>query len=118
MAAAVTLGQVESVNSALKDCAKFTGNCASDTVNNTGEAANDIADATPVVGHAKGGIHYAFGDRQGGDKAMKAASRTVGVIGGGFAGAAGGPAGAIAGGVAGGAAMDGIITGADSAVHG
>merc|ERR1719424_290865 len=50
---------------------------------------------------------------------MKSASRTIGVVGGGVAGVfAGGPVGAVVGGISGGAAMDGIITGADSAVHG
>lgn len=49
---------------------------------------------------------------------MKAASRSVGVIGGAVAGFfAGGPLGSMAGAVLGGAAMDGIITGVDSAVH-
>jgi hypothetical protein len=49
---------------------------------------------------------------------MKSSSRTVGVIGGGVGGfLVGGPPGAIVGGVSGGAAMDGIITGVDSAVH-
>ncbi|PAA68885.1 hypothetical protein BOX15_Mlig033190g1 [Macrostomum lignano] len=79
---------------------------------------SDFADAVPVLGHVKGAGHYAFGDREGGDKAMKAASRSVGVLGGGIAGcAACGPAGAAAGGVAGGAAMDGIISAVDSALH-
>ena len=56
----------------------------------------------PIVGHIKGGIHYACGDKDGGDNAMKAASRTIGVVGGGAVGILGGPAGMIAGGVAGG----------------
>jgi len=73
----------------------------------------------PVVGHIKGGIQYAMGDKKGGDEAMKAASRTVGVIGGGVAGfCVGGPVGAIAGGITGGQAVDGLTTGIDSAVHG
>eukprot|EP00969_Alexandrium_andersonii_P193816 8561506-Alexandrium_andersonii.AAC.1 len=60
--------------------------------------------------------HYACNDKDGGDKAMKSASRTVGVVGGGVAGlCAGGPVGAVIGGVAGGAAMHGITTGVDSA---
>ena len=72
----------------------------------------------PGVGHIKGGIHYACGDKAGGDQAMKAASRTTGVLGGAAVGILGGPAGIIAGGVAGGAAMDGITTGVESAVKG
>ena len=78
----------------------------------------DFADSFPVVGHFKGGIHYAFGDKEGGDSAMKSAFRSVGVIGGGVAGVlVGGPVGAVAGGIAGGVALDGITTGVDSLVH-
>ena len=72
-----------------------------------------------MLGHAKGAIHYYFGDRKGCDNAMKAASRTAGVIGGGVVGSmVGGPLGGIVGGIAGGATLDGITTGADSAIHG
>ena len=82
------------------------------------KGVDDRLNATPGVGHVKGLIHYACNDCEGGDRAMKAASRTFGVAAGGAAGfVAGGPAGAAAGGVAGGAIMDGIITGVDSAVH-
>ena len=77
-----------------------------------------MADSVPVIGHAKGTIHYICGDREGGDNAMKAASRTIGVAAGGIGGfVVGGPIGAVAGGISGGAAMDAIISGADSAVH-
>ncbi len=83
-----------------------------------GKGMSDLADGIPVVGHIKGGVHYACGDVDGGDSAMKSASRTVGVIGGGIVGGVlGGPVGAVAGGIAGGAALDGITTGIDSAVH-
>ena len=69
------------------------------------KGVGDFVNGVPVVGHVKGGIHYACGDKDGGDNAMKAASRTVGVVGGGVVGGlAGGPVGAIAGGIAGGAA--------------
>ena len=79
---------------------------------------SDVIDGIPAVGHVKGGIHYACGDKDGGDKAMKSASRTTGVMGGGVVGFfAAGPLGAAAGGVAGGLAMDGLTTGIDSAVH-
>lgn len=155
VAAGVTFGQVEALNKATEDCAKFTGKKFMDTnVRHVGElagvsiaaaatlgqceavnecvrkaapacgktlvkTASDIADGTPGVGHVKGAVHYACGDKDGGDAAMKASSRTVGVIGGGVAGfAVGGPVGAAMGGVAGGGAMDGITTGVDSAVHG
>lgn len=111
VAAAATLGQVDAVNECVRRSAPACGETLRATV-------NDTADAIPVLGHIKGGIHYAVGDQKGGDQAMKSASRTVGVVGGGVAGIfVGGPVGAVVGGVAGGAAMDGIITGADSAVH-
>jgi hypothetical protein len=79
----------------------------------------NMADSIPGVGHVKGTIHYACGDTEGGDNAMKAASRTVGVAAGGIGGfVIGGPVGAVAGGIYGGAAMDTVISAADSAVHG
>jgi hypothetical protein len=79
---------------------------------NVGQLAEGVVDSLPVVGHAKGGIHYAIGQRERGDAIMKSASRSVGVIAGGTGGFfVGGPVGAVAGGVAGGAAVDGIITG-------
>ncbi len=79
---------------------------------------SNIVDGVPVVGHVKGVVHYACGDKDGGDNAMKSASRTVGVIGGGAVGGLlGGPVGAVAGGISGGALLDGITTGVDSAVH-
>ncbi|MGH0141274.1 UNVERIFIED_CONTAM: hypothetical protein FKN15_077998 [Acipenser sinensis] len=80
---------------------------------------NDKVDSVPVVGHVKGTVHYICGDKKGGDKAMKAASHTAGVIGGGVGGfLVGGPAGAVVLGAAGGALMDGAITIGDSAVNG
>jgi len=61
---------------------------------------SNVADTVPVVGHIKGGIHYACGDKEGGDNAMKSASRTVGVVAGGIGGGILlGPSGAIAGGM-------------------
>ncbi|XP_033107187.1 uncharacterized protein LOC117109062 [Anneissia japonica] len=82
------------------------------------ESLGHFADGIPVVGHIKGVIEYATGHKAAGDASMKAASRTIGVLAGGAAGFfVGGPAGAFLGGVAAGAAMDGIITGVDSAVH-
>ena len=79
---------------------------------------SDVVDGIPAVGHVKGGLHYTFGDIEGGHKAMKSASRTTGVMGGGVVGFfVGGPAGAAAGGVAGGLAVDGLTTGIESAVH-
>ena len=81
--------------------------------------ASSFVDAVPVAGHIKGGCHYAWGDTEGGDNAMKAASRTTGAIVGGAGGfLVAGPPGAVAGGIAGAATMDGVTTGIDSAVHG
>eukprot|EP00697_Spironema_sp_BW2_P013720 gnl/Spiro4/3962_TR1973_c0_g2_i1.p1 gnl/Spiro4/3962_TR1973_c0_g2~~gnl/Spiro4/3962_TR1973_c0_g2_i1.p1 ORF type:complete len:532 (-),score=96.42 gnl/Spiro4/3962_TR1973_c0_g2_i1:100-1581(-) len=79
---------------------------------------SDAADTVPVVGHIKGGIHYACGDKSGGDAAMKSSSRSTMVLAAGVGGfAVGGPVGASFAGAAGGALMDGITTAADSAVH-
>ena len=79
---------------------------------------SNFADSVPVVGHVKGGIHYACGDKDGGDNAMKAASRTTGAVAGGVGGfLVAGPPGAVAGGIGGATAMDLITTGVDSAVH-
>jgi len=81
-------------------------------------AMNNLVDAIPIIGHAKGAVHYAVDEEEEGDKAMKAASRTTGVMVGGLIGSAGGPAGAMAGGLAGGLTADALTTGVDSAVHG
>jgi len=101
-----TLGLVESVNKADDEVWKHLEKSSE----HTAKAVSDVADGIPVVGHVKGTVHYALGDKEAGDNAMKSASRTTAVIGG---AAIGGPAGAIAAG----AAMDGITTGIDSAVH-
>ncbi|XP_071961555.1 uncharacterized protein [Antedon mediterranea] len=91
---------------------------AKETQEEFAESLGHFADGIPVLGHIKGAIEYATGNKAAGDASMKAASRTLGVIAGGAAGFfAGGPAGAFLGGIAAGAAMDGIITGVDSAVH-
>lgn len=55
------------------------------------------ADGIPVVGHAKGLVHYAVGDTEGGNSAMKSAIRTTGTMAAGAGGfLVGGPVGAIA----------------------
>ena len=41
---------------------------------------SNIMNAVPGVGHLKGAIHYAAGDKIGGDQAMKSASRTIGIV--------------------------------------
>ncbi len=37
-----------------------------------------IANSVPLVGHVKGVVHYAAGDRESGDQAFKSSSRTIG----------------------------------------
>ena len=99
-------------------CAKSTVESLEAAAKATASTLNDAVDGVPVVGHAKGAIHYFVGDEIGGEKAMKSASRIVGVLAGGAGGfVVGGPVGAVAGGMAGGAAADAIISGVDSAVH-
>lgn len=118
VAAGVTFGQVDAVNEAVVTCAKSTVESSKEAAKATASTLNDAVDGIPVFGHAKGAIHYLVGDESGGEKAMKSASRTVGVIAGGAGGfVVGGPVGAVAGGIAGGAAADSIISGADSAIH-
>jgi len=52
----------------------------------------------PVAGHVEGAVYYGLGDKKKGEKAMKAASRSTGVVIGGVSGfLAGSPPGAIAG---------------------
>ena len=114
----ITLGQIDSLDRSLNSLGKQTGNKMEVTVALTGETLINLADSTPVVGHIKGGIHHALGDSEGGDRILKAASRTSGAVLGGIAGIPGGPAGMVAGGVAGGALADGIITGIESSIHG
>lgn len=118
VAAGVTFGQVDALNKAVVTCANSTVESSKAAAKATASTLNDAVDGIPGVGHAKGAIHYLAGDEIGGEKAMKSASRTVGVIAGGAGGfVVGGPVGAVAGGVAGGAAADAIISGADSAIH-
>ncbi|KAK6474083.1 hypothetical protein HHUSO_G26236 [Huso huso] len=83
------------------------------------KGVNGMVDSVPVVGHVKGTVHYICGDKEGGDNAMKAASHTTGVIGGGVGGfLIGGPVGAAVLGAAGGALMDEVITIGEIAVNG
>jgi len=83
-----------------------------------GKNYEGMVDTIPLVGHIKGGIHYATGDTQRGDEIMKAATRPIGTVVGGVGGLiVAGPAGAVVGGIAGGAAMDGVITGVESAIN-
>lgn len=87
----------------------LTGNTkdAIETQKRCGKGLLNAADGIPVVGHVKGGIHYLAGDKEGGHRAMKSATRTTGVMAGGVGGFfLGGPAGAVAGGIYGGVATD------------
>jgi hypothetical protein len=80
---------------------------AFETQKRCGKMVLNFADGIPVVGHAKGVIHYVVGDTEGGSNAMKSATRSAGVMAGGVAGfCVGGPAGAVAGGIYGGAVLD------------
>lgn len=45
-----------------------------------------VIDTIPVVGHIKGGVHYALGEPEKGEHALKAASRSTGVVLGGVGG--------------------------------
>lgn len=91
---------------------------AIETQKKCGDALLRTADGIPLIGHAKGAIHYVCGDKEGGNRAMMSATRTTGVMGAGAAGfLVGGPVGAIAGGVAGGTAFDTSVTVIDSVVH-
>ena len=40
----------------------------------------DVIDATPVLGHIKGAVHYNLGDTEKGDRCMTSASRTTSVV--------------------------------------
>lgn len=78
---------------------------------------NGVVNGVPVVGHVKGFIHYALGDKKGCNHCMEAASRSTAVVGGAVLGSAGGPVGAAAGAAAAGVAADGVATGIASAKH-
>lgn len=77
---------------------------------------SNVLDSIPVVGHAKGVVHYAVGDKKGGDKAMHKSTKTTAAI---TVGAVGGVAGAVGGAINGaGKAIGGAIDGAAGAVGG
>lgn len=109
----------ESIDRCVNHARKFKEKCVENTLL--------MANGTPVIGHAKGMIHYAWDDRKGGDIAMKAASRTTGVITAALPAAVGGglllgPVGAVGAGamagMGGGFGMDVTTSFVDSAVHG
>ena len=85
-----------------------------------GNIVSSFVDGIPVVGHTKGIIHYALGDKERGHKAIEASTRSTAVLGAGIAtgGLGGGLAlGAIAG-LGTGVAYDATATGIDKAVNG
>lgn len=90
------VSQIGAVGAAVTGNAEYAKESQMYFVNNL----SIMVDSIPVVGHAKGAIHYIYGDKEGGDNAMKASSRTVGVIGGGIGGfIVGGPVGSVMGGI-------------------
>lgn len=92
---------------------------ARETQKECGRFVVNLVNGVPLLGHIKGGIHYAFGDTGGGDAALKAASHTSGVMVGGAVGfVVGGPVGAVGLGIGGGAAMDATITVVDTQIKG
>jgi len=73
--------------------------------------ANRIVNSIPVVGHVKGAVHYLCDDADGGARALRSATRTLGVVGVASAGVLLlGPVGGVAGGTCGGILMDTLIT--------
>ena len=117
-ASGATFGRVDTLNKTVVKLAKHTVEAAVESGKVVIHTTNEVANGMPVIGHIKGGIHYAIGDRKSGNEAMKKASRSTGVVVGGVLGVSGGPVGMVAGGIAGGAVMDGITTGVESAVEG
>ena len=83
-----------------------------------GNAASAVADGLPVVGHVKGVVHYAMGDKQKGHQSMESASRTTLVLGAGAltGGLGAGVALGAGAGVGTGLAYDGTTTLIDKAV--
>lgn len=118
IASGVTFGQVQALNDAVVHCANKTAEAGERAGAELLGVADGMTDGIPVVGHVKGGVYRAIGDRERSDRALKSSSRSVSVLAGGVKGyLVGGPVGAVVGGVMCGAAMDGTITGVESALH-
>ncbi|KAA0185815.1 hypothetical protein HAZT_HAZT009154 [Hyalella azteca] len=108
---------VSQIRSAV-EVAKGDTQAARETQKEFGKFIGSLVDGVPVAGHLKGAFHYAMKDKEKGDAAMKAASHTTAVIGGGVGGfLLGGPVGAVAGGIGAGAFMDSTITAVDTGMH-
>jgi hypothetical protein len=45
-----------------------------------GKTISGVANGIPIVGHVKGVIHYALGDNDGGDLAIKCSTRSIGTF--------------------------------------
>ncbi len=61
---------------------------------------NSVPNSIPALGHAKALIHYACGDKEGGEQALDAANRNTLVMASGVGGfVLGGPVGAVVGGI-------------------
>jgi len=114
--AGVCLGQVDSLNNAVVESVKSTAKAAEKTADVVVKDVNALANSTPIVGHIKGGIHYACGENEEGDIAMKSASRTAAVAVGGAIGVVGGPAGVVAGSLVAGGIMDATTTVVESVI--
>lgn len=71
-----------------------------------GKNLETAVDGTPVLGHVKGAIHIAAGEKERGEEILKSSTRTAAVIAGGVVG---GPGGAVAGGLI----ADGTISAVD-----
>lgn len=54
-----------------------------------------LLNSLPVVGHVKAVVHYACGDKDGGNRALWQATRTTAVVGAAVVGASAGPVGSI-----------------------
>lgn len=74
---------------------------------------SNIINGIPVLGHMKGVIHYAVGDKDGGNKAMYLSTRASAVMAGAVVGGSvGGPAGAVGGAIYAGCLSDTIASAA------
>ena len=108
---------VSQIRSAV-EAAKGDRKAAEETQKEFGCFLLSVVEGVPVVGHIMGAGYYATKHKDKGDRAMKMASRTTGVIGGGVAGFfIGGPVGATVGGTTAGLVMDGVTSGVESAIH-
>eukprot|EP00930_Biecheleria_cincta_P021737 TRINITY_DN16016_c1_g1_i1.p1 TRINITY_DN16016_c1_g1~~TRINITY_DN16016_c1_g1_i1.p1 ORF type:complete len:248 (+),score=31.55 TRINITY_DN16016_c1_g1_i1:52-795(+) len=79
---------------------------------------NSVAESIPILGHAKGLAHHAYGDHLGGNRALVASTRTLAVTAGGLGGAVLGPGGIAAGAIGAGCAIDGVFTVVESRASG